>query len=468
MLSPTKLALAIVALSSVASAMPTTENPEINNLQIRGDCYGYANSTECFKFRYKELCSKFNEKDCVPNLDDPDTISLKYAISDAEEKGLISPASAPTQQRWPWISSRNSLGQSQIKQVLSQKVASLCEKGSTPDSKFGAWQDIFEQLRQERSSAADLLCVMSFLSPESIPKFIFEAYQRHRGGSKVNLDRDIEFLIGWSLIIAAKEDGALEIHPTVHYSARMWISSITTVPQWRIWPRQPQKDEEAWKRTLLHAFALEYPDPHELSSQRICQSLDPHIDSIIENEPRDRGCFQKWARLLHDLALYRCKAGSNQEAEQLLQRLLEANRRVLGPEDPNTLSGMQCLGTVLSRGGKYKEAEEVQRCCLEVRQRLSGSEHPTTLFTMNSLALTLATQGRFEEADDLCRKVLEAKKDVSGLEHLWTLAGLTSAVGQLPGHRHVEEVERLQWLVMKRTRRRVWSVNSSIQEGSQS
>ncbi|KAL6359229.1 hypothetical protein LRP88_06649 [Fusarium phalaenopsidis] len=58
MLSPTKLVLAIVALSSVASAVPTVENPAINNLQIRGDCYGYANSTECFKFRYKEICSK--------------------------------------------------------------------------------------------------------------------------------------------------------------------------------------------------------------------------------------------------------------------------------------------------------------------------------------------------------------------------------------------------------------------------
>ncbi|RTE80844.1 hypothetical protein BHE90_004629 [Fusarium euwallaceae] len=57
MLSPTKLVLAIVALSSVASALPTVENP---GLQIRGDCYGYANSTECFTYRYKEICSKVN------------------------------------------------------------------------------------------------------------------------------------------------------------------------------------------------------------------------------------------------------------------------------------------------------------------------------------------------------------------------------------------------------------------------
>ncbi|EEU43150.1 uncharacterized protein NECHADRAFT_83615 [Fusarium vanettenii 77-13-4] len=401
------------------------------------------------------------------DLEDPDTASLKYAVSDAEEKGLISPASPSTQQRWPWTSSQSSPGQSQVEEVLSQKVVSLCEKGSISDLKLGVWQDIFEQLRRERSSAADLLCLMNFLNPEGIPKFILEAYQRYRGGNKVNLDRDIEFLTECSLIVAAKEDGVLKIHPTVHSSARMWISSVTSVPQWKIWPRQPQKDEEAWKRTLLHVFSSEYSDPHDTGSQGICQWLDSHVDSAIEIEPRDKSCFQKWGRLLHDLALYRCKTGRNQEAEQLLQRLLEANRRVLGPEDPSTLSGMQCLGTVLSRGGKYKEAEEVQRCCLEVRQRLSGPEHPTTLFTMNSLALTLATQGRFEEADDLCRKVLEAKREVSGLDNVWTLAGLTGAVGKLPGHRRVEEVERLQWLVMKRTRKRVWSVNSSIQDDSQ-
>lgn len=412
---------------------------------------------------------QFNEKDgsCVPNLNDPDTTSLKYSVSDAQEKGFMSPTSASTQQRWPWTSSQNSLGQARAKEVLSERVASLCEKGSTSNSNFGAWQDIFEHLRRERSSAADLLCLMCFLNPEGIPKFILEAYQRHRGGSKVNLDRDIECLTEYALIIAAKENGVYEIHPTVHSSARMWISSVTTVPQWKIWPRQPQKDEEAWKRTLLHVFSSEYPDPHDAGSQGICQRLDPYVDSAIETEPRDRGCFQKWGRLLHDLALYRCKIGRNQEAEQLLQRLLEANRRVLGPEDASTLLGMQCLGTVLSRGGKYKEAEEVHRCCLEVRQRLSGPEHPITLFTMNSLALTLATQGRFEEADGLCRRVLEAKNEVSGLENLWMCAGLTTAVGQLPGQRRVEEVERLQWLVMKRTRKRVWSVNSSTQEGGQ-
>lgn len=403
----------------------------------------------------------------MPNLGDLDTASLTYAISHAEEKELINPTSAPTQKRWPWTSSQNYPGQSQTKEVLSQKVLSLCERDSTSDSKFGTWQDIFEQVRRERSSAADLLCFMSFLNPQGTPKFILEACQRHLGSSRASLDQDIGFLTGCSLVTAAKEDGALEMHPAVHSSTRMQISSAATATRWKIWPGQLQKDEESWKRTLLHVFSSEYPDPHDTGSQGICQRLDPHIDSIIENEPRDRGYFQKWGRLLHDLALYRCKTGRNQEAEHLLQRLLEANRRILGPEDPNTLSGMQCLGTVLSRGGKYKEAEEVQRCCLEVRRRLSGPEHPTTLFTMNSLALTLATQGRFEEADELCRTVLEAKKEVSGLEHLWTLVGLTSAVGQLPGHRRVEEVERLQWLAMKRTRRRVWSVNSSIQEGSQ-
>lgn len=403
---------------------------------------------------------------CMTKEDNAETVSLKYLTSDAQEKGINTPKSASTSHKWSWTF-QNPQDESQVTEVLGQKVVSLCEKGSTSSSDPGAWQEIFQQVRQERSSAADLLCFMSFFNSQSIPRFILEAYQRHRGGGKASLDQDIEFLGRCSLISTVKEDDVLEVHPTVHSSTRIWISSMATIPRWRIWPGQPQKDEEAWKRTLLHVFSLEYPDPHDFGSQEICQSLDPQIDTAIESEPRDRGWFQKWGRLLQDLALYRCRAGRNQEAEQLLQRLLEANRRVLGPEHPSTLSGMQCLGTVLSRGGKYKEAEEVQRCCLQVRQRLSGPEHPTTLFTINSLALTLTAQGRFEEADELCRTVLEVKREVSGLESLWTLAGLTSAVGQLPGHRRVEELERLQSLVLKRTGRRVWSVNSSIQEDGQ-
>ncbi|KAM0435896.1 hypothetical protein ACHAPT_002788 [Fusarium lateritium] len=58
MLSPTKLVLALVALSSFTSALPTAADAEINNLQARGDCYGYANATECFSARYKAICSK--------------------------------------------------------------------------------------------------------------------------------------------------------------------------------------------------------------------------------------------------------------------------------------------------------------------------------------------------------------------------------------------------------------------------
>ncbi|RSL71494.1 hypothetical protein CEP54_001272 [Fusarium duplospermum] len=151
---------------------------------------------------------QINEKDgsYMLNLENSDTGSLKYVISDAEEKGLIGPASASTQQRWPWTSFQNSSGQPKTKEVLSQKVLSLCEKGSTSQSKLGAWQDIFEQVRQERSSAADLLCFMSFLNPQSTSKFVLGAYQHHRGGSKVSLDRDIEFLAECSLIIAAEDN----------------------------------------------------------------------------------------------------------------------------------------------------------------------------------------------------------------------------------------------------------------------
>ncbi|RSL71495.1 hypothetical protein CEP54_001273 [Fusarium duplospermum] len=53
-----KLVLAIVALSSVALAVPSEPTVQNPGLQIRGDCYGYSNSTDCFKGRYQEICTR--------------------------------------------------------------------------------------------------------------------------------------------------------------------------------------------------------------------------------------------------------------------------------------------------------------------------------------------------------------------------------------------------------------------------
>ena len=47
-------------------------------------------------------------------------------------------------------------------------------------------------------------------------------------------------------------------------------------------------------------------------------------------------------------------------------------KRVLGPEHPDTLAAARNLVSSLSRQGKHAEAEEMQRAVLAVRKRVLG------------------------------------------------------------------------------------------------
>ena len=52
-------------------------------------------------------------------------------------------------------------------------------------------------------------------------------------------------------------------------------------------------------------------------------------------------------------------------------------KRILGPEHPNTLTSMNSLGKTYYEQGKLSEEEEVK--AMDVQSRTVGAEHPRTL-----------------------------------------------------------------------------------------
>ena len=69
--------------------------------------------------------------------------------------------------------------------------------------------------------------------------------------------------------------------------------------------------------------------------------------------------------------------GKYAEAEQMERELLDAQRRVLGPEHPDTLTTINNLAHSLGGQGKHTKAEQMERELLDVKRRVLGPEHPT-------------------------------------------------------------------------------------------
>jgi tetratricopeptide (TPR) repeat protein/tRNA A-37 threonylcarbamoyl transferase component Bud32 len=107
------------------------------------------------------------------------------------------------------------------------------------------------------------------------------------------------------------------------------------------------------------------------------------------------------------------------EAQPQLERAVELQRGVLGPEHPDTLTSMQSLALILNKEGKYSQSEALLTEILAVRRRTLGDDDPKTVGVMNDLAVVLADHAR---AEKMLEHVLEVERRTLGEAHPDTLA----------------------------------------------
>jgi len=149
------------------------------------------------------------------------------------------------------------------------------------------------------------------------------------------------------------------------------------------------------------------------------------------------------------------KQGHFTEAETLQRQALDAQRRVLGPEHPDALDSMANLARVLFGQGRYAEAEKLDRETLAIRRRVLGSEHPDTLSSMEMLSLDLrAKDQETAEPEKLLRETLDIRRRVLGPDHPDTLNSVDKLVTVLVAEGHYDEAEKLARETLE-TRRRI-------------
>jgi serine/threonine protein kinase len=129
---------------------------------------------------------------------------------------------------------------------------------------------------------------------------------------------------------------------------------------------------------------------------------------------------------MNNLAVVYVHEGKFAQAEALDSQTLEIRRRVLGPEHPDTSMTMNNLATVYYNEGKYAQAEALDSQTLEVRRRVLGPEHPDTLVSMNGLVVVYWNQGKYAQAEALDTEILEIRRRVLGPEHPDTLASMNN------------------------------------------
>ncbi|GKT66818.1 TPR domain protein [Colletotrichum tofieldiae] len=337
--------------------------------------------------------------------------------------------------------------------LLNKDMGDLRRDPSASNSVVTTWQITFDNVRQERQSAADLLAFLSFFNPQGIPEWVVRSYQRSTGDENEAIikdstrsssddqendssddsegdefEEDLNMLREFSLVRITTQKGVLEMHALVQFCTQIWLSSFDNVAKWR--------------QRFLQVISREY-QPGEFDNWAKYLELGPHIEQFVRKEPENKEDTENFIRLLRNVGWYKWRMGKHEEAEQLSRRALEASEKVLGKEHPTTLTSVSNLALVLRHQGKYKEAEQMNRWTLEASEKTIGKEHPDTLTSVSNLAMVLRYQGKYKEAEQLNQRALDGREKVLGKEHPDTLTGVSNLASVLQHQGKYREAEQM-------------------------
>ncbi|KJZ69702.1 hypothetical protein HIM_10908 [Hirsutella minnesotensis 3608] len=329
-----------------------------------------------------------------------------------------------------------------IVDLLSEEFETIGRDSEAPQAVAQTWMLSFRQIKEQDALAGNYLSLMSLFDRQGIPMSFLSHYsaQERNGGPKSNLEliKSVGLLKAFSLI-SEEKSGNLDIHRLVQLVTRKWLVNDGKISEFR--------------REALLTVSQMYPFGR-FENRTVCSAYLPHANAVLKIEVSGLGDGEKVkASLLHCVASYLDFEGKWSDAEKLSVDAIEARKRVLGEEHPETLSSMANLASTYRNQGRWKEAEELGVRVLEARKRVLGEEHPGTLISMATLASTYRNQGRWKEAEQLEVRVIEVRKRVLGEEHPETLSSMHNLASTYWNQGRWKEAEELGVRVIEARRR---------------
>jgi hypothetical protein len=163
----------------------------------------------------------------------------------------------------------------------------------------------FEQIRQERRSAAELLSLMSFFNPQGIPEPTLRRHSRDTAIAKAAndkeeeadsaFDEDLDTLRAYSLVSMITDSDACEMHALVQFWTRAWMSSFSDAAQ--------------WEQSFVALMAQELPSG-EYENWAKCQQLLPHVEPLFDADPTSKEALKPLTQVLTNAAWYLWLKGS--------------------------------------------------------------------------------------------------------------------------------------------------------------
>jgi serine/threonine protein kinase/tetratricopeptide (TPR) repeat protein len=204
------------------------------------------------------------------------------------------------------------------------------------------------------------------------------------------------------------------------------FASIMTVQAGRIARERDRANQEASTAKQVSEFLaglFKVSDPSEargntLTARELLQRGATQLDDRLRDQP------EVHARLQATIGSVYTGLGLYAEAQQLLERALNTQKRAFGEDHVETLATKNALANVYWHQERYQDAEPLYLDIVRRRTRILGADHPETLRAAYDLASVYVGQERWAEFEALARDTLARQRRVLGNHHPDTLSSL--------------------------------------------
>ncbi|EGO51468.1 hypothetical protein NEUTE1DRAFT_125166 [Neurospora tetrasperma FGSC 2508] len=308
------------------------------------------------------------------------------------------------------------------------------------------WKITFNQIRDERQSAADLLSLMSFFQPQGIPEWVLQKHYSEMDNENSSLDighngedefeNDLILLRDYSLVTVAQDTKAFQMHSLVQSFTRSWLEA--------------SHEDHKWRRCFRQLMITNYPK-NRPENWGACGELTPHVEPFVNTTACQlKGVDEAihFVELLRKIGEYVDDMVMNEMALRLVNKAEQLAVQRLGQHHEQVYRISTTKAKILVYSGSVAAAEEAALRAYRGFTSLLGLDNPDTRYAREIYALSLSTAGRLDEAQAIFVEVLESQKRVAGADVMGsslTLHGLASIAGRKGDHKEAERLYRLAY-----------------------
>ncbi|KAL8724301.1 MAG: hypothetical protein Q9181_006890 [Wetmoreana brouardii] len=281
---------------------------------------------------------------------------------------------------------------------------------------FRTWKLSYDQIKQQKPRAAELLCLLAMLDRQSIPKSLLKVPE---------VTTSLSVLLSFNLVTARAGAQSYQIHRLVQRFVQLSV--------------QREKGTQKWQEIALACVSKDYPMEIGVAEWPVCDALAPHVHVITGYRYTTTEARLDLAHLLCWAADFDIERGMYVQALRRASESLEIFRELVPERDQRLAAATWLCGRL--RYYQAQSSSDMDAAAELLQQALSISEYPSLNFAESAFELAHLNYDRCNEKAclEMGKASFECWKDKEGPNSSRTLDNMQDYALELAMLGHEED-----------------------------